>query len=149
MWGDNTLAGHASPQGSAALLPAPGSPCRIGLKLLKDSSGARKKQEMATQRDGGCMRGVKGGRHHPTTLASRAGAHGSVLQPMGAFESVAVGLMWAALCGALGPQSCVNFLTDGVCRRVRGSELQAYSLLGSELHSRKCCFLCFPREILI
>lgn len=87
MWGDNTLAGHASPQGST------GSPCRIGLKLLKDSSGARKKQEMATQRDRGCMRGVKGGRHHPTTLASQAGAHGSVLQPLSAFESAAVVLM--------------------------------------------------------
>lgn len=60
---------------------------------------------MATQRDGGCVRRAKGGRHYPTTPASKAGAHGLGLQPLGALELAAVGLMGAAVCGALGPQS--------------------------------------------
>lgn len=75
---------------------------------------------MAMQRDGGCVRGLKGGRYHATPSASKAGAHGLGLQPLGALELTAVGLMGAALCGALGSQSCINFLTGGVCRRVRG-----------------------------
>lgn len=66
------------------------------------------------------MRGAKGGRHHPTTPAYKAGALGSGLQPLGAFELATVALMGAAPCGALGPQSHVNCLTDGVCRRLSG-----------------------------
>lgn len=45
---------------------------------------------MAMQRDRGCVRGVKGGRYHPTPSASKAGAHASGLQPLGAFELAAV-----------------------------------------------------------
>lgn len=67
---------------------------------------------MGTQRDGGCMRRAKGGRHHLITPASKAGVHGSGLQPLDAFKLAAVGLMGAAVCAALDPQSRVDFLTD-------------------------------------